>query len=70
MNMDHANNDNQQQLKNKIGQIWGNLTEHEIASYENQRDVFFIAVKRKYGFTRAYAEGIIRELKERFYQAA
>jgi len=45
---------------NRISQLWNKLNDEEIACYETMRDVFFIAVKKKYGIPRAQAEDILR----------
>ena len=50
----------QQQIRDRIKHIWCNLTDEEISFHEGLKDVFFLAVRKKYGLPRAQAEEILR----------
>jgi uncharacterized protein YjbJ (UPF0337 family) len=58
-----------QQLKGKLKETWGRLTDDDISLYEGQRDQFFGKLQAKYGLMREEAETRIREM-ERAQKAA
>jgi hypothetical protein len=60
----------EQQIKNSIKHIWHQLSEREIEAIEEQRDVFFLAVKKKHGLPRAEAELVLRGLKQKLTEMA
>jgi len=57
------------QLKGKLKETWGRLTDDEVSLYEGQRDQFFGKLQEKYGLMREEAEDRIREM-ERAQKAA
>ncbi len=59
-----------QTLADIIHNVWNKLTDAEIEAYEESRDIFFIAVKKKHGMARAQAELFLNELKGRMLEAA
>jgi len=63
MNQDQAKG-KFQQLKGKLKETWGRLSDDEIALYEGQRDQFFGKLKEKYGLAREEAEERIREIEQ------
>ncbi len=48
------------QLKGKLKETWGRLTDDDLALYEGQQDQFFGKVQEKYGIAREEAERQIR----------
>jgi hypothetical protein len=59
-----------QQVSDKIRHIWGGLSDEEIATHETMRDVFFLAVRKKYGIPRAQAEEMLRNMRHPDYEKA
>jgi uncharacterized protein YjbJ (UPF0337 family) len=50
------------QLKGKIKQQWGQLTDDEVALYNGSQDQFFGRLKEKYGIEKEEAEKRMRDL--------
>jgi len=50
------------QLKGKLKETWGRLTDDEIALYAGKRDQFFGKLEEKYGVAKEDAEEKIREM--------
>ena len=59
-----------QEIKNIISHIWHRLTKEEIEACAEERDVFFIAVRKKHGMARAQAELFLHDLDQRINKAA
>jgi hypothetical protein len=59
-----------QWFRNSIRHIWHKLTEEEIGSVEERRDVFFLAIRKKHGLGRAQAELVLSDLRHRLADAA
>jgi uncharacterized protein YjbJ (UPF0337 family) len=53
-----------QQLKGKIKEAFGQLTDDEVAMYEGQRDKFFGMLREKYGVAKEDAEKRIKQLEK------
>jgi uncharacterized protein YjbJ (UPF0337 family) len=53
-----------QQLKGKIKERWGKLTDDDVALYNGKREQFFGKVKEQYGVAKEEAEETIREWSE------
>jgi hypothetical protein len=68
--MAQINGNSEQHLRDSIKHLWWNLTDEEISYHEDMRDVFFLAVRKKYGLPRAEAENIIRNLVPAPYETA
>jgi uncharacterized protein YjbJ (UPF0337 family) len=68
MNKDQAKGQ-YNQVKGKIKEAWGRLTDDDVSLYEGQRDKFFGKLQEKYGVAREEAENRIREF-ERSQDAA
>ena len=49
------------QIKGKMKETWGNLTDDEVSYYDGKQDQFFGAVKEKYGIAKDAAEAKINE---------
>lgn len=54
------------QLKHVIRNLWHKLTDAEIDILDEQRDTFFMAVRKKHGLARAQAELFLHELEHEF----
>lgn len=52
------------QLKGKIKEEWGELTNDEIALYNGQRDQFFGKLKARYGLAREEAQEQMRLIEK------
>lgn len=52
------------QMKAKIKQTWGRLTDDDVALYEGKRDEFFGKVQEKYGLMKDEAEEQLREMED------
>jgi uncharacterized protein YjbJ (UPF0337 family) len=52
------------QLKGKLKETWGRLTDDDIALYEGQREQFFGKLEEKYGVAKKEAENRIKELEK------
>ena len=50
-------------LSEKIKKNWGELSDEEIASYQEKPDAFYQAVQKKYGMFKDDIERSVRELK-------
>ena len=61
MNDDDTASDHR--LLTSIKHLWQMLTEDDIHAHDNARDLFFMAVRRKYGLARAHAEMIVRDMR-------
>ncbi|MDX2027225.1 MAG: CsbD family protein [Alphaproteobacteria bacterium] len=59
-----------EQLKAKIKETWGRLTDDDVALYEAKRDQFFGKLQEKYGLMKDEAEEQVRELEEQSRRAA
>jgi uncharacterized protein YjbJ (UPF0337 family) len=59
-----------QQVKGKLKETWGRLTDDDIALYEGQRDQFFGKLEEKYGLMREEAEERVREIESDHQKAA
>ncbi len=53
---------NVQQMSGKIKEMWGRLTDDEIALYSGQRDQFFGKLTEKYGIAKEEAEKRMQDL--------
>lgn len=51
------------QLKGKIKELWGRLTDDDIALLNGKREQFFGRLQEKYGLAREEAEKQLRELE-------
>lgn len=60
----------EQQIRNTIKHIWHQLTDEEVDSCNERRDVFFLAVRKKHGLKRAQAEIMLNEIRRELSQAA
>ncbi len=58
------------QFRNRIREIWSNLTDEEIVSYEIRRDAFFRIVEHKYGIAKEQAETVLSDLQRQVYEEA
>jgi uncharacterized protein YjbJ (UPF0337 family) len=54
-----------QQLKGKIKQQWGKLTDDDLTMLEGNRDQLIGKVQERYGIAREEAERQVREFKDR-----
>ncbi len=63
MNND-TNAGNFNQFKGKIKEIWGRLTDDDIALYNGKKDQFFGKLQEKYGMAKEEAEKRIRKIEE------
>ncbi len=45
-----------EQIKGEIKKTWGRLTDDEILQYKGKQDLFFGALKEKYGIAKEAAE--------------
>jgi hypothetical protein len=70
LNMVLIKGDRQRQIRNRIRRKWSNLSDREVALYENQREVFFKAVQKKYGLTKSQIKRTLCEIGERPHEAA
>lgn len=52
-----------EQLKGKMKETWGRLTDDDLTLYEGKRDQFFGKVQEKYGLLREEAEDRVREME-------
>jgi len=52
------------QIKGKIKQTWGRLTDDEIALANGKRDQFFGKLQEKYGLMREEAEEQLKKLED------
>jgi uncharacterized protein YjbJ (UPF0337 family) len=53
------------QLKGRIKQAWGKLTDDEIDMFQGKRDEFYGLVQERYGLARDDAEKELRRFEER-----
>lgn len=53
-----------EQLKGKIKEAWGKLTDNDITLYHGQRDQFLGKLKEHYGLAKEDAENKIKALEE------
>lgn len=68
--MSHVIEPTEEQLRARIKHVWHNLTDEEISYHAGLRDVFFLAVRKKYGLPRAQAEEILKCLTLAPYKRA
>jgi uncharacterized protein YjbJ (UPF0337 family) len=54
-----------QQVKGKIKQQWGKLTDDDLTMLEGNRDQLIGKVQERYGIAREEAERQVREFKDR-----
>ncbi len=59
---------NVQQLKGKIKETWGRLSDDDVALYEGKQDQFFGRLRKEYGLTKEEAEAQMGDI-ERAYKA-
>jgi uncharacterized protein YjbJ (UPF0337 family) len=52
------------QLKGKIKQIWGELSEDDLALYDGARDRFLGRVQEKYGIAKEDANKRLHEIEQ------
>jgi uncharacterized protein YjbJ (UPF0337 family) len=55
------------QLKGKIKQTWGKLTDNDILLYQGQRDQFLGKLKEHYGLAKETAETEVKALEDAFH---
>jgi uncharacterized protein YjbJ (UPF0337 family) len=60
MNVDTLK-ENWKEMKGKVKEKWGQLTDDEIAEAEGQEDKFLGLLQKKYGYTREKAEKEYRD---------
>lgn len=58
------------QLKGKVKQAWGQLTDDDIALVNGHRDEFFGRLEQKYGLAKEEAEKQLRRMEETQNRAA
>ncbi len=63
MNTDQVKG-NFEQLKGKIKESWGRLSDDDVALYNGKREQFLGKVKEKYGIMREEAEEKLKDLEE------
>ena len=64
---EYANNcGTERRIRNVIKQIWHHLTDDEIKANEEEREIFFLAIRKKHGLPRAQAELILCDLKRQY----
>jgi uncharacterized protein YjbJ (UPF0337 family) len=54
------------QIKGKLKETWGRLTDDDIALYEGKRDQFLGRLQEKYGFVKDEAEVQLKELEDSY----
>lgn len=52
------------QLKGKVKETWGRLTDDEIALYNGKQDQFFGKVQEKYGVAKEEAQKKLKEFEK------
>jgi uncharacterized protein YjbJ (UPF0337 family) len=52
------------QLKGKIKESWGRLTDDDIALYNGKREQFLGRLREKYGYVQDEAESQLRKFEE------
>ena len=63
MNKEQAQG-NWNQLKGKIKETWGNLTDDDIALFNGKTEQFYGKLQEKYGVAKEKAEKQIKEFKD------
>lgn len=63
--MDDILEGNWRQLKGRIKQEWGDLTDHEVEQVEGSRDVLVGKIQERYGRSRQEAEEEVADWLER-----
>ncbi len=63
MNKDQAQG-KYEQIKGKIKEAWGRLTDNEIALYNGKQEEFFGKLQEKYGLAKEDAEKRIKEMRD------
>lgn len=58
------------ELRNKVRQLWGQLSDDEIEHCEDQRDRFLNAVQKKYGIQKEKVDKTLREIERQCGEAA
>jgi uncharacterized protein YjbJ (UPF0337 family) len=61
---------NWKQLKGKIQEQWGKLTDDDLDVAEGKRDQFLGRLQEKYGMAKEEAERQLRDFEDRFRQFA
>lgn len=51
------------QVKGKIKETWGRLTDDDIALYDGKKDQFFGTLKEKYGIAKEEAQDRMNEIE-------
>lgn len=52
------------QLKGKIKEQWGELTDDDVALYNGKRDQFFGKIEENYGIAREEAESCVKAFEK------
>ena len=65
MNTDQAKG-KYEQIKGKLKETWGRLTDDDIALYEGKRDQFLGRLQERYGFIKDEAEVQLKELEDSY----
>ena len=55
---------NYEQFKGKIKELWGRLTDDEIALYNGQQEQFFGKLQEKYGIAKEEAEKKLKAMED------
>jgi hypothetical protein len=58
------------EINDFIRNEWHRLTDEEVKAYQEYRDIFFLAVRKKHGIPRAQAELILSNVEHRISEAA
>jgi uncharacterized protein YjbJ (UPF0337 family) len=53
-----------EQIKGKIKETWGRLTDDDIALYNGRREQFLGKLREKYGYVQEEAEAQVRKFEE------
>jgi uncharacterized protein YjbJ (UPF0337 family) len=59
-----------EELKGKVRQLWGKLSDDEIEHCEDQRDRLLKAVEQQYGIPREKADKTLRDIERQCGKAA
>jgi uncharacterized protein YjbJ (UPF0337 family) len=55
-----------EQIKGKLKETWGRLTDDDIALYQGRRDQFLGKVEEKYGLVKEEAESRLKEMERKW----
>ncbi len=58
------------QLKGKIKETWGRLSDDDIALYNGKQDQFFGKLQEKYGLAKEEAENQLKEMEKTSHNRA